>query len=812
MRRLALFRLVPVAGASWVVAAVAITAPATAAVIALWSWGVVAVAAAGVAALSRPVRPRPGTPERLGDRPGRGILQSSVAMTRAAVRRAFVVVVLAAAASTSVATHVAAAQPARASVAGLALEGGRAVDVRAEVVGKVERRADGSLSFAAYASRFQTGDTARDVAVEIAVRADLDDVDALATLDVGAVVEVHGTAKPSYAGERAVLVVWASRGVEVVRPPWGAAAVAAELRRGLVRAVDGLPGIGAGLVPGLAVGDTSVVAPGLDEAMKAASLSHLTAVSGANCALVVGIAFGLAALLGASRRVRVGAGLVVLAGFVVLVTPEPSVVRAAAMAAIAMLAVLLGRAGVGIALLCVAVTVLLVIDPWLAASLGFALSVAATASLLLFARPLAAGLARWLPWPLALAVAVPLAAQLACGPLLVLIEPSIPVYGVLANLLAGPAAPAATVLGLAACLAAPLGWLQSGLAALAWVPASWIAATATTTAGLPADAIPWLDGWPGAAALAVIGVAIGAAIGLRDVSGPARAGLDVRQLARGLAVVVVAVVLGAGLGAASLQTIAGRLTLPLDWAVLVCDIGQGDAVVLRSDDRIALIDAGPDPERLEGCLSRAGVSHIDLLVLTHYDLDHVGGVEAVTGRVGTVLHGPAEPKGMAEIAALAAGGAHVVQASAGMSGALGGARWRVVWPRAESRAFPVGNDASVVLDVRGGGIPPILLLGDLSESPQRALVGSGALAPPYAIVKVAHHGSADQDAGLYSATRPAVAIFSVGADNDYGHPRAETIELLTGVGARIARTDRDGVIALWSSPTGAVALWRDREG
>jgi competence protein ComEC len=135
----------------------------------------------------------------------------------------------------------------------------------------------------------------------------------------------------------------------------------------------------------------------------------------------------------------------------------------------------------------------------------------------------------------------------------------------------------------------------------------------------------------------------------------------------------------------------------------------------------------------------------------------------------------------------------------------------VLWPKPGSRAFPEGNDASVVIDVRGGGIPSMLLLGDLSASPQRVLTASGALAPPYAVVKVAHHGSGDQDAELYVAAQPSVALFTVGAGNDYDHPRDETLAIVDGLGARIARTDRDGAIAL-SASGNTVALWRERGG
>lgn len=798
-RRIASLRLVPVAATTWAVAAAAILAPAAAGWLALASGAVVAAAVAAVIGADRPVVAFTG-------RARGGHAVSGLRMPRRATQVALAVTVLAAAAAGTAAVHVAAAEPARRGLAELALEGGRAVDVLAEVVGKVERRADGALSFPARAHTVSTGAQGHRAEIGVTVRVAPEDVDRLDLLDVGADVAARGTARAGRPGERSVVVLWASRGVEVRQAPAGAAAAAADLRRGLVGAVAGLPGAGAGLVPGLAVGDTSVVSPELDEAMKKASLSHLTAVSGANCALVVGIAFGVAAALRASRLLRVCCGLAVLVGFVVMVTPEPSVVRAATMAAIAMLAVLLGRPGAGMALLSVAVTVLLVLDPWLAASLGFGLSVAATGSLLLLARPLASGLSRAVPRPLALTLAVPLAAQLACGPMLILIEPTVPVYGVVANLLAGPAAPAATVIGLAACLTGPFPWLQSGLAALAWVPASWIAATATTMSELPAGQLPWLEGLPGAVALALVGLAVGAAIALPRDGPPA-----LRTLRRS-AVVVVAIVSGAGLGAGALASFAGRLTLPEEWTVLACDVGQGDAVLLRSAGAVALVDTGPEPAALADCLSRAGIAQVDLLVLTHFDLDHAGGLAAVRGRVGTVLHGPTDAAGGAEIVALERAGAGAVEAAAGMTGSLGDARWRVLWPQPGSRAYPAGNDASVVLEVRGGGVPPTLLLGDLSASPQRAVAASGRLDPPYAVVKVAHHGSADQDVALYAAARPSVAVITVGIDNDYDHPRPEILDVLETTGARVARTDQDGLIALWSSPGGAVALWRDRGG
>ncbi len=770
-------RLIPVALAAWAAALVATWVPAAAPPLALALWGVAALAIA-VEAMRR---------------------------TRGANGRVWRVVgVLCIVAAAAAASHVALAQPARTEVQRFALEGGRAVVIDAVVVGKVERTASGQLAFDAIATRLATGPIADAVQVEISVQVHPDAIDGQGRLDVGATVEATGTAREGYPGDRAVLIVQASRGVRVVKPAGGALAVAAGLRRSLLASTSGLAMPGAGLIPGLAVGDTSAVSSELDAAMKTSSLSHLTAVSGANCALVVGLAFAAAAAAGASRRTRVACGLLALGGFVLLVTPEPSVVRAATMAAVAMLGVLLGRTGAGIAILSLAVTVLLVSDPWLAGSLGFALSTVATASLLLFARPLADGMSRWMPRPLALALSIPLAAQLACGPLLVIITPSVPLYGVVSNLLAAPAAPISTIIGLAACLAAPLPWVQAGLTAVAWLPAAWIAGTALTFSSLPAEQLPWWEGWPGVAALALVGLAIGLVI-----TTP-RASTRVRRRVRDASVLLVALVVGVQAGGAALTTVAGRWTLPEQWSVLACDIGQGDAILVRSAGAVALIDAGPEPDRLTRCLSRVGIDHIDLLVLTHYDLDHVGGVPALLGRVGTVLHGPSSEAADDElIGDLVDAGARALLARAGLQGTLGEARWSVLWPRADNRAFSAGNDSSVALDVRGGGVPSALFLGDLSASPQRSLAASGVLRPPYAIVKVAHHGSADQDAGLYRAAEPAVALFSVGADNDYGHPREETLAIMTQLGARITRTDREGVIALWHTADG-VQVWRER--
>ena len=580
-------------------------------------------------------------------------------------------------------------------------------------------------------------------------------------------------------------------------PAWLAWTVG--LRGGFADAARGLGGDGAALVPGLATGDTSAVGEELDAAMKASSLSHLTAVSGANCAIVTAAAFALAALCGLRRTGRVVVAGLALVGFVLLVTPQPSVVRAGAMAIVVLIAIASGRPGGGVAALSVAIVALLAFDPWLARDYGFALSAAATAGLLLLAAPLMARLARIMPMPLAMVLAVPLAAQLACQPILVLLDPAIALFGVPANLLAAPAAPIGTVVGLVGCLVLP--FLPSvGVAFLqvAWLPASWIALVAHGAAGLPGGRLPWVPDAPGALLL-VACTALSLWLALARAARP-----RLRALVAALLVVALAVPLGISVSG----PLIGAATRPASWDVAVCDIGQGDAVLVRSADATALIDTGPDPAALERCLELLGIGRIDLLVLTHWDADHTGGASAVLGRVTTVIHGPPDGERSDRVLEpLIRAGAESIEAVAGQRGALGEARWRVLWPR--PRAEP-GNDASVVLDLDAPGYRA-LFLGDLGEESQASMLRSIDLGRAD-LVKVAHHGSSDQSAPLYQALEATVGVIGVGVENGYGHPTERLLGLLADAGTAAVRTDRSGTIVLTADGESAFRLWSERGG
>lgn len=345
--------------------------------------------------------------------------------------------------------------------------------------------------------------TGRGVLVPVRARLDVVGGPGWAELAYGTVVVATGRLDAPRAGSPAGAALTAS-GVRPVSGPSGVQAGVAALRQGLVQVTDPLEGDARGLVPGMAVGDTSRVPTELTAAMRDTGLLHLTAVSGAHFAVLTLAVLGLATALRLPRAVRVGVAVLVGAGFVLLVHPEPSVLRAAVMGGIGALGMVVGRPSRSSAALPGAVLGLLVLEPGVAGSLGFTLSVTATAAIVLAGRPLADQLAAWVPRWLAVAVAVPTVAQLACGPVLLLVQPDLPVLAVPANVLVAPAVAPATLLGLAALLTAGWApWLATTCAELAALPAAWIAGVARVGAGLPASRMPWPDGPAGALALVV---------------------------------------------------------------------------------------------------------------------------------------------------------------------------------------------------------------------------------------------------------------------------------------------------------------------
>ena len=555
---------------------------------------------------------------------------------------------------------------------------------------------------------------------------------------------------------------------------------------------------GGALLPGLSLGDTQAVSESLTHAMRVSSLSHLVAVSGANCALVVGIAVLITTLLGGGLWWRVAVGQVTLAGFVVLVSPEPSVIRPSVMASITLIAIATGRPHGGLHALSLTTWLLLVSDPWRAVDIAFILSVAATAGVVLGLVPAGRVLTRFLPQRLALPIALPLVAQLAVLPFLVLLTPALPTYGVIANFLAAPFVPFVTLSGLFGAIGGVVSpSLGTFFAGVGWYPASAIAAIARAVSIAPFRDIEWLPGLWGFVSAAVLSAGVWwAMVSTRPRFGAAIAGIT-------LALVLITI---------ELPRLIGSLSKPARWQIAQCDVGQGDAVVINTEAGAVLIDTGDDEWKLRECLKLLGVSRLRYLVLTHFDIDHMGQAPVLAGRVDTVLSGPPDNDlDRLLLAKLADAGATVLQVSEGDFADVGDSTLEVLWPLATPISEP-GNDSSVVIHLvphSEGGLS-MLNLGDLGERAQQMLsprLGSQAVD----VVKVSHHGSRDQFPALYRELNAAVGLIGVGGDNRYGHPTEQTLQMLEGLGIIPVRSDERGTITLHRSERG-IELWSERDG
>jgi competence protein ComEC len=283
---------------------------------------------------------------------------------------------------------------------------------------------------------------------------------------------------------------------------------AGRVRNALRDACAGLGGDERGLVPGLVLGDVAAMPPDLTTAFRMTGLTHLNAVSGANCAIVVGAVLAALRWAGARRRWRAAIAALALPAFVVLVRPSPSVLRAALMGALVLLADVLGRRSASIPVLSATVLALVLVDPFLARSAGFAMSVAATGAIVLIAPAWTRRLAVHMPQPLAASIAVPAAAQLACTPILVAAFGQLTPLAVPANLLAAPAVAPATLAGVSCAL---LAVVSPGVASLpahvAGLAAGWLAVVARTLSALPGAGLQGPSGLAGVALVTGLGAA-----------------------------------------------------------------------------------------------------------------------------------------------------------------------------------------------------------------------------------------------------------------------------------------------------------------
>jgi competence protein ComEC len=631
---------------------------------------------------------------------------------------------------------------------------------------------------------------------------------------VGEIVRLRGAVAPlgrfdAYQRRRGALAALdAARLERTGRRRGGVAGALDAVRRRAERGLErGLPPPEAALLRGMVLGQDERLSDGVRDDFQRSGLAHILAVSGQNVMLLATLVLALAALTRLALRARLVLVLALIAVYVPLAGGAPSIQRAGVMGAAGIVATLAGRPASRWYAVGLAGAATLALNPLAAGEPGWQLSFAAVVALLALGPPLRGALARRLPGPVADAAAITVAATLGTAPLMAFHFGRVSLASLPANLLAAPAVAPAMWLGMLAAaaaqvapaLAAPFGVLAAPLLA-------YVEGVAHAAARAPLAVAPLPLGSPAALALAYAAGAAGllaaragwrAANRARTAGAPGAPGAapSARRLLAG-AVALVALVVG--LTTVACSRAGPQPPAPGELVVSFLDVGQGDATLLQRDGAAVLVDTGPPDGPIVDRLAAAGVRRLDVLVLTHAQLDHEGAALAVLRRYRPrlVLDGgagwPSATQRALPVAARAAG-ARVVAAHAGQALALGGLRLRVLWPPRAPAGFRPEGDANLraVVALASAGSFDVLLPADAESDITLPL-----RLPPVEALKVAHHGSADEGLPvLLRRVAPTVAAIEVGAGNSYGHPAASSLAALRTV-PHVIRTDRDGTVRL----------------
>ena len=550
----------------------------------------------------------------------------------------------------------------------------------------------------------------------------------------------------------------------------------------------------AGLLLGLLLGDDSQLDPGLERDFRAAGLSHLLVVSGGNVAMVLAPVLAASALLRLSRWPKFAVGFGAVAFFTILTGAEPSVLRAGVMACLALVGVLAGRPRTTASILSAAVLGLLVIDPWLVWSVGFQLSVTATAGMVALASPLAERFGHFVPSPLAAAAGATISAQLGVTPILLYQFHEVPLVTLPANLAAFPLVAPSLLLG-AVAAATGLAWLPLGkvVGAVAVLPMRWLELVADHLGKAP---VGYLSSEGGPLVL------IGGTVVVAAVVIWIRTGWKPPRTATAVAVAVLPVfVWASALGSGP----------PDGFTVRIFDVGQGDAALLTTPEgATVLVDGGPERDQVATELSALRIKRLDIVVASHPHADHIIGLPSVLARmpVGLLLEPGCEDEQPSPLQAdldraIADEDVEVRNPRAGATFWLGLLRLDILspdrcWMGTES---DTNNDAIVVRATYDGHV--VLIATEPEEPAQEVLLESGVDLHAE-VLKVPHHGAATSVPEFFDAVDAEVAVVSVG-ENDYGHPTAFTLDALVASGAEVWRTDRHGTITvLFTGPTPSV--------
>jgi competence protein ComEC len=582
------------------------------------------------------------------------------------------------------------------------------------------------------------------------------------------------------------VVLHASGSWHVVGRRGGIGGVGDRLRAEIGNALSlGTTGERRSLVIGVVLGADEGIDPGLRNAFKASGLYHLLAVSGQNIVLIGFGVLGLAYVVGLGRAIGHTLAIAAILAYALAVGWQPSVVRAAVAGCLASLAWLLSRPSDRWHTMAVGAVVLLAWTPRSLLEPGFQLSFAAVAAIFL-ATPRLRRLREGYPVPAWLVEVIGISA--ACGlvtaPILWLQFGTIPLWTVPANALAEPAMPILLACGLGAAVVAPV--IPPAAVALSWIAgaaAAWIAFSARLIASLPHAQVS-----SGLVVVVLAGVLV-SVVALRLIP-PYRRGATLFT--------AVATLPLAWLGWWGLHP-PPTWSPPTGLRVSFLDVGQGDGILLETPEGAMLVDAGPPEARVDRQLRSIGLHSLAAIVISHAHRDHVGGVPAVLRSlsVGAVID-PMQPgQGIDERTMRSTArrlSVPLVPARIGRRYALGRLRLRVLWPDHAGSPDENPHLHGAVLLATYGSID-LLLTGDSESEVTRTLPLRAV-----EVLKVAHHGSADSGlAEELQVLRPRVAVISVGAHNDYGHPRADTLAALHArPGLKVYRTDESGRIVLES--------------
>jgi competence protein ComEC len=561
----------------------------------------------------------------------------------------------------------------------------------------------------------------------------------------------------------------------------------------------------AALARGFVLGQDQEISPSTEQEFRRSGLAHLLAVSGQNVVLLSILAWPFLALLGLRLPGRLIVTAILIVLYVFVAGAGPSIQRAGVMGVAALAAGLAGRPAQRLHALLLAAAVTLAINPLSISDPGWLLSFAATAGIMLWARPLGLLLGSQhgeseLKRSISEAAAVTTAATLATAPLSAALFGTVSLVALPANLIAAPAVAPAMWLGMLSAalgqisqvLVGPFNWLNALCLAYIEQLAHWFGSPdwAMIEVGHPG---PVTVGFVWAATVALVAASVSLASrhsGLGMNVGVSRARLAVVGITLALAAFVVAVRPWTGSSDNS-----GRLM------VCALDVGQGDAILLDPPGPgAALVDAGPPDSDIARQLDSRGVSDLSSLIVTHDQSDHAGGVPLLLRSVPVdgLVHGGVRR----DLLRLAReGGADTRQiAEGGEIRVGGGLRLSVLWPPAGLRGDPGldPNSRSLVLLATWRHFTA-LLTGDAESESVPIEAG------PVDLLKVAHHGSQDSGLdGLLERSVPKLALISVGSGNSYGHPADETVASLTSHLVPVMRTDRDGSVGASVGPRG----WR----